>query len=307
MIALAGQFARPSITATQMLDSMVGSPRPTRAEVTDVANAILDGTDAVMLSQETAVGQYPVEAVATMAKIAERIETIAPYENWNETRVQRDDRDPAYTIAFNACAAVRQLDLAAIVVPTLSGRSARLISAHRPEVPIYALSPGRESVRRCSLMWGVQAAAIRRARDHRGPDRRVREARGRARLVQPRRSRGHHRRPAEREAGDDVAAAGAGALDVARRAGAAALLLLLAGVAAPAHARDPLPLKPLSALAAEDQGPRRRSRSTRGTTAWPPPPRTPARGAAGSPSPSSTRAAACAGATSTSGTARRAS
>ena len=162
LIALAGTLARPSITATQMLDSMVGSPRPTRAEVTDVANAILDGTDAVMLSQETAVGQYPVEAVATMARIAERTETIAPYEIWNEQRVQRDERDPAYTVAYNACAAVRQLGLTAIVVPTLSGRSARLVSAHRPEVPIYALSPGRETVRRCGLMWGVEGASIRR-------------------------------------------------------------------------------------------------------------------------------------------------
>jgi pyruvate kinase len=162
VIAMAGELARPSITATQMLDSMVASPRPTRAEVTDVANAILDGTDAVMLSQETAVGQYPVESIATMARIAERIETIAPYEDWNERRVRRDERDPAYTIAYNACAAVRQLGLAALVVPTLSGRSARLISAHRPEVPIYALSPGRETVRRCGLMWGVQAAHIKR-------------------------------------------------------------------------------------------------------------------------------------------------
>jgi pyruvate kinase len=162
VIAMAGKLARPAITATQMLDSMVASPRPTRAEVTDVANAILDGSDAVMLSQETAVGQYPVEAVATMARIAERIETIAPYERWNEDRVRRDERDPAYTIAYNACAAVRQLGLAALLVPTLSGRSARLVSAHRPEVPIYALSPGRETVRRCGLMWGVQAASMRR-------------------------------------------------------------------------------------------------------------------------------------------------
>jgi pyruvate kinase len=162
IIALAGRRARPVITATQMLDSMVTSSRPTRAEVTDVFNAILDGTDAVMLSQETAVGQHPVGAVKMMSAIAERAESVAPYEEWNEKRVERDARDPAYTIAHNACEAVRQLKLAALVVPTLSGRSARLVSAHRPQVPIYALSPGKETVRRCSLMWGVRASRMRR-------------------------------------------------------------------------------------------------------------------------------------------------
>jgi len=162
LLRLAGQLARPSITATQMLESMIGSPRPTRAEATDVANAIFDGTDAVMLSAETAVGQYPVEAVAMMASIAERTEQNVPYQDWNETRVRRDARDPAYTVAYSACAAARELHLAAIVAPTLSGRSARLISAHRPHVPILALSPGKETVRRCGLMWGVQAASMRR-------------------------------------------------------------------------------------------------------------------------------------------------
>jgi pyruvate kinase len=162
LLEQAGQLARPSITATQMLDSMVASSRPTRAEVADVANAILDGTDAVMLSQETAVGSYPVGAVEMMASIAERTERSAPYDRWNASRVNRDTRDPAYTVAYMACAAARELHLAALVVPTLSGRSARLISAHRPEVPIYALSPGRETVRRCSFMWGVQAASMRR-------------------------------------------------------------------------------------------------------------------------------------------------
>jgi pyruvate kinase len=162
LLRLAGQLARPSITATQMLDSMVSSPRPTRAEATDVANAIFDGTDAVMLSQETAVGQYPVETVAMMASIAERTEEALPYREWNEARVRRDARDPAYTVAFSACAAARDLHLAAIVTPTLSGRSARLVASHRPNVPIYALSPGRETVRRCGLMWGVQAASMRR-------------------------------------------------------------------------------------------------------------------------------------------------
>jgi pyruvate kinase len=162
VIALAGALARPSITATQMLDSMVRSPRPTRAEVTDVANAILDGTDAVMLSQESAVGQYPVESVAMLASIAERTELTLPYGEWNERRVRRDRRDPAYTLAYTATRAAHELGLAALVCPTLSGRSARLISAHRPTVPIYALSPGRETVRRCGLMWGVQAASMRR-------------------------------------------------------------------------------------------------------------------------------------------------
>jgi pyruvate kinase len=162
VIALAGALARPSITATQMLDSMVASSRPTRAEVTDVANAILDGTDAVMLSQESAVGQYPVESVAMLAAVAKHTELTAPYREWNEKRVRRDRRDPAYTIAYSACRAAHELGLKALVCPTLSGRSARLISAHRPTVPIFALSPGRETVRRCGLMWGVQAASMRR-------------------------------------------------------------------------------------------------------------------------------------------------
>jgi pyruvate kinase len=162
IIALAGALARPVITATQMLESMITSSRPTRAEVTDVANAILDGTDAVMLSAESAAGQFPVEAVAMLASIAKRTEPTLPYRQWNEHRVRRDRRDPAYTLAYTATQAAHELGLAALVCPTLSGRSARLISAHRPTVPIYALSPGRETVRRCALMWGVQAGSMPR-------------------------------------------------------------------------------------------------------------------------------------------------
>ena len=162
LLKLAGYLARPSITATQMLDSMVTSSRPTRAEVADVANAILDGTDAVMLSQETAVGAYPVGAIEMMAAVAVQAESIAPYEDWNDSRVRRTEADPAYTLAHSLCIAVRELSLDALVIPTLSGRSARLVSAHRPTVPIYALSPGRETVRRCGLMWGVRAASMRR-------------------------------------------------------------------------------------------------------------------------------------------------
>jgi pyruvate kinase len=162
LIALAGALARPSITATQMLESMVKASRPTRAEVADVANAILDGSDAVMLSQETAVGAYPVGVIEMMAAIARQTEKIAPYERWNETRVRRDARDPSYTVAHAAVEAARDLHLDALVIPTLSGRSVRLVSAHRPTVPVYALSPGRETVRRCSLMWGVRSAHMRR-------------------------------------------------------------------------------------------------------------------------------------------------
>jgi pyruvate kinase len=143
---------------------MVSSSRPTRAEVADVANAILDGTDAVMLSQETAVGAYPVGAVEMMAKVAERVESSSsmPWDFWTQSRVHRGQRDPAYTIAHSLVEAARELSLDALVVPTLSGRSARLVSAHRPKCPIYALSPGRETVRRCGLMWGVRAASMRR-------------------------------------------------------------------------------------------------------------------------------------------------
>ena len=144
LLKQAGYLARPSITATQMLDSMVTSSRPTRAEVADVANAILDGTDAVMLSQETAIGAYPVGAVEMMASVAIEAEKIAPYEDWNTSRVRRAEADPAHTVAHSLCLAARELHLDALIVPTLSGRSARLVSAHRPTVPIYALSPGRD-------------------------------------------------------------------------------------------------------------------------------------------------------------------
>ena len=180
IIALAGALARPVITATQMLDSMVASSRPTRAEVTDVANAILDGTDAVMLSQESAVGQYPVGAVAMLAvdRRADGADRALPRVE-RAARAARPPR-PAYTLAYTACRAAHELGLAALVCPTLSGRSARLISAHRPTVPIYALSPGRETVRRCGLMWGVAGGLDPRHGGHRGADR----ARARARVVE---------------------------------------------------------------------------------------------------------------------------
>ncbi len=207
IIALSGALARPVITATQMLDSMVASSRPTRAEVTDVANAILDGTDAVMLSQESAVGQYPVESVAMLASVAQRTESTAPYREWNERRVRRDRRDPAYTLAYTATRAAQELGLAALVCPTLSGRSrAPDLRAPPDRADLRALPRPRD---RAPLRADVGRAGRVDAplRGHRGADRGGREARRGARLVQARRPRRHHRRPAVGQARHDVAAA----------------------------------------------------------------------------------------------------
>jgi pyruvate kinase len=156
LLALAGRRATPTITATQMLESMVHSTRPTRAEVADVANAIFDGTDAVMLSQETAVGRHPVQAVEMMASIAIAAERELPYGRWLAERGPQANNQ-YHAIAFGAVGAVYQLGLKAIVCPTNTGTTARLISAYRPRAPVLALSPRREIVRRCQLLWGVQA------------------------------------------------------------------------------------------------------------------------------------------------------
>jgi pyruvate kinase len=158
LLALAGKLSRPSITATQMLSSMVTSNRPTRAEVTDVANAIFDGTDAVMLSEETAVGQYPVEAVRVMDDIARETEEALPYGDWVFNRVSADGTDVAASVARAAVGSTYTLGLAAIVVPTRSGRTARLVSAHRPKVPVLAVTPRIETVRRLNLLFGVRCA-----------------------------------------------------------------------------------------------------------------------------------------------------
>jgi len=158
LLALTGHYARPSITATQMLASMVHSPRPTRAEVSDVANAIYQGTDAVMLSEETAVGEYPVEAVKLMDRIARETEPDLPYGDWVFSRVLTPASDVAGSVARAAVASTYTLGLAALVVPTRSGRTARLVSAQRPRVPILAVSPRLETVRRLNLLFGVRCA-----------------------------------------------------------------------------------------------------------------------------------------------------
>jgi len=155
LLALAGRHSRPSITATQMLASMVASPRPTRAEVSDVAAAIFQGTDAVMLSEETAVGEHPVEAVRVMGRIAREAEPDLPYGEWLFNRAASEPSDVAGSVARAAVGSTYTLGLAAVVVPTRSGRTARLVSAHRPKVPVLAVSPRIETVRRLQLLFGV--------------------------------------------------------------------------------------------------------------------------------------------------------
>ncbi|HKJ36178.1 MAG TPA: pyruvate kinase [Solirubrobacterales bacterium] len=156
LIARAGARSKPVITATQMLASMVDSDRPTRAEVTDVANAIYDGTDAIMLSEETAVGEHPVAAVRMMDRIAEQTERDLPYETWLRTRVDAAEDDIAASVAQGAVGSTYRLGLRAIVVPTHSGRTARLVSALRPRVPVVAISPRKETVRRLNVLFGVR-------------------------------------------------------------------------------------------------------------------------------------------------------
>ena len=156
LIRKANSLGIPVITATQMLDSMVSCPRPTRAEVSDVANAILDGTDAVMLSNESAVGDYPVEAVATMATIARRIERDYPQ------RVI--DSRMATTIPNAICQAVstiaRNLNAAAILPLTKRGGTARNVSKFRPSTPILAITSDTKVARQLQLCWGVNPLLV---------------------------------------------------------------------------------------------------------------------------------------------------
>jgi pyruvate kinase len=168
LIRAAGRRSKAAITATQMLASMVTARRPTRAEVTDVANAIFDGTDAVMLSEETAVGQHPVEAVEVMDRIARATEPDLPYGEWLFRRTDQATQDVADSVAQSAVGAVYRLGLKAMVVPTTSGRTARLVSAHRPEVPVLAISPRIETVRRLNLLFGVTAVRTDYDSDVRG-------------------------------------------------------------------------------------------------------------------------------------------
>jgi pyruvate kinase len=160
LIGEANRMGKPVITATQMLASMVNNPRPTRAEVTDVANAILDGTDAVMLSEETAIGHYPVEAVRFLDGIARTTETTFPFDDWLHRfdKLVRDSISDA--ISYAACELARNLQAKAILASTASGTTARLISRFRPAMPVIAVTSKEETVRRLCLSWGVFSLLI---------------------------------------------------------------------------------------------------------------------------------------------------
>ena len=164
IIQLANYYSRPVITATQMLESMIANPRPTRAEASDVANAILDGTDAVMLSGETAVGEHPVKALQAMVSIATEIEEsgVLEYGPLYDSRAIQGKRSGAsareHAVASATVESARQLNAGAIIVITRSGASARLVSSYRPPVPIVAVCTDDFRYNQLNAVWGVRAA-----------------------------------------------------------------------------------------------------------------------------------------------------
>ena len=159
IIRKANAVGKPVITATQMLESMIDHPRPTRAEASDVANAILDGTDAVMLSGETAVGKYPVQAVQTMERIAD-VTGDSPSLGRHEHETGDGGVSVTDAIGNATCEIARQLNARVIITATRSGFTARMISRHRPATPILAVTSSEKTQRRLALIWGIQPALV---------------------------------------------------------------------------------------------------------------------------------------------------
>lgn len=162
MIKLAEAQGKHVITATQMLESMIKNPRPTRAETTDIANAIYDGTTAIMLSGESAAGLYPVEAVKTMAKIAERTEEDIDYNGRMKRREHIDNFDVTTAISHATCTTAMDLKASAIITVTISGFTAGMIARYKPKCPIIACSVSPKTCRQLSLSWGVTPIWIAR-------------------------------------------------------------------------------------------------------------------------------------------------
>lgn len=163
LIKKCNNLGKPVITATQMLDSMQRNPRPTRAEASDVANAILDGTDAIMLSGETAAGSYPIESVSMMNSIALRIEKSLQYEELFKKRQRENKGTITDAIGQSVAATALNLKVAAIIAPTESGHTAKMISKYRPKAPILAITSDIRICRRLTLVWGVQTEYRERA------------------------------------------------------------------------------------------------------------------------------------------------
>lgn len=155
IIRKCNEAQKPVITATQMLDSMMRNPRPTRAEVTDVANAIYDGTDAIMLSGETAVGKYPVDAVKMMVHIAESSEQYLDYDAYQHKNIHSSERVISSALSLSTVTTAELLKAKAIITPTMSGFTAAMLSEWRPKCPIIAMSPNRDVLRKMQLYWGV--------------------------------------------------------------------------------------------------------------------------------------------------------
>ena len=152
------------ITATQMLDSMIRNPRPTRAEVSDVANAVYEGTDAVMLSGETAMGSYPIEAVRMMSQIAEESEKYLDYMFYQRRKVSAENlRNISNTVCYSSVATASDLEAPVIVAPSVSGFTTRMLSKWRPKALIAGLSPSMTAVRQMQLYWGVKLFHAKRA------------------------------------------------------------------------------------------------------------------------------------------------
>jgi len=151
---------KPVIIATQMLDSMINNPRPTRAEVSDVANAIFDGADAIMLSGETAAGKYPVEVVETMARIAYRAEQALPYADILRRKRTRENPSVTDAISYATCATASNLGASAIITATRTGQTARMVAKYRPQAAIVAATPDEKTVRKLALVWGVYPVLI---------------------------------------------------------------------------------------------------------------------------------------------------
>lgn len=155
---------KPVITATQMLDSMIRNPRPTRAEVTDVANAVYDGTDAVMLSGETAMGKYPVEALKMMATIVEDSESHLDYDAYRKRKVNAENmKNISNAVCFASVSTAHDLQAKVIIAPSITGFTTQMLSKWRPSAPIIGMSPSMSTVRQMQLQWGVIPVWARRA------------------------------------------------------------------------------------------------------------------------------------------------